>query len=180
MLYHNVLSVLRLQPILKMNSDPSAISEPAPEPVHRPAAPKVSDVERCPEGQSSLLSKTMLNFWLDCFLLLNFMVLAWISAVIQIVFPAAHEAAGWTLWGRDIVAWQNYQFGSLCVFAIAITLHVMLHWTWVCGVINKRLLGRNVLKSDGTDTLVGVGLIAALLHILGIGVLLAKWAILRP
>jgi len=101
------------------------------------------------------------------------------SAVLQIVFPAGFEAAGWTIWGADVVAWQNFQFATICVFGAAITLHVMLHWTWVCGVINKQILGRTAIKRDGTDTLIGVGLIAVILHILAIGVFLAKWAITK-
>lgn len=124
-------------------------------------------------------SKTLINFWLDVLLLVNFVVLAWISAVLQFVFPASTEAVGWTLWGRDVVAWQDFQFGTLCVFGAAITVHVMLHWNWVCGVINQQLLGRTAIKKDGSDTLIGVGVIAAILHILGFGVLIAKWAIVH-
>ena len=78
------------------------------------------------------------------------------------------------------MAWRNFQFGVLSLLAAGIILHVMLHWSWVCGVLNKQLLKRKAIREDGSDTLVGVGLIAAVLHILAIGVLLASWSIARP
>ena len=149
------------------------IDQPASTAPTRPETPKT---ECEPSGG---VSKTIINFWLDVLLLINFVVLAYVSAVLQIVFPAGFEAAGWTIWGADVVAWQNFQFATICVFGAAITLHVMLHWTWVCGVINKQILGRTAIKRDGTDTLIGVGLIAVILHILAIGVFLAKWAITK-
>ncbi|MCA9087893.1 MAG: hypothetical protein KDA90_04585 [Planctomycetaceae bacterium] len=147
------------------------IDQPAPTTSTRPVIPKT---ECEPSGG---VSKTIINFWLDVLLMINFVVLAYVSAVLQFVFPAGFEAAGWTVWGSDVVAWQNFQFATICVFGAAITLHVMLHWNWVCGVINKQLLGRTVIKRDGTDTLIGVGVIAVILHILAIGVFMAKWAI---
>ena len=142
--------------------------------------PTSKQADACAEKPGNGISKTVINFWLDVFLGVNFVLLAWISALLQFVFPAAHEAVGWTLWGKDVVAWQNYQFATLCVFGAAVTLHVMLHWTWVCGVINKQILRRTVVKRDGTDTLIGVGLIAVILHVLGLGILLAKWMIQHP
>lgn len=126
------------------------------------------------------MTRTLVNFWLDTFLLMAFVVLGWVSAVLQFVFPARTDATGWTLWGGDVVAWRNLQFGVLSVLATGIVLHVMLHWSWVCGVLNKQLLKRKAIREDGSDTLVGVALIAVVLHILAIGVLLASWSIKRP
>ena len=153
---------------------------------HRPAAP--APVSRAPvvpsavgstrvKRRSSGPSRTIINFWLDVFLLCNFVLLCWIAAVLQFVFPAGVNSAGWTLWGWGFQNWQNLQFSTLCLMAGAVTLHVMLHWSWVCGVINKWILRRLAIKTDGTDTLIGVGLIALLLHLIGLGVLLAKWSI---
>lgn len=133
----------------------------------RPARPR----------RSGGLSKTMFNFWLDVCLLIVFLLLCWISAVLQFVFPAGANAEGWILWGADIVAWQNFQFATFCVFAGGIILHLMLHWSWICGVLNKQIFGRTVIKGDGTDTLIGVGLIAVVLHVLAIGVMVAWWCI---
>ena len=73
------------------------------------------------------------NFWLDVFLLLNFMALIWAMVVVQFVFPAGPQSHGWLLWGWTYVDWCNVQFAVLCVMVAAILLHVMLHWSWVSG-----------------------------------------------
>lgn len=126
------------------------------------------------------VSWSLINFFLDLFLLINFVVLMWVAAVLQFIFPAGLDAEGWSLWGGDIVAWQNIQFTTLSVLTLGITVHVMFHWSWICGVLNKQIFKRQVLKSDGTDTLVGVGLIAAIVHVVAIGMLLARWSIEQP
>ncbi len=123
------------------------------------------------------LSWTIINFWLDAMLLVNFVVLQWISAILQFVFPAGVDASGWKLWGADVVDWQNYQFVTLCVLSVGILVHVSLHWSWICGVINQKLFQRTIIKTNGIDTLIGVGVVAAILHLLGIGILLAQWMI---
>ncbi len=126
------------------------------------------------------LSWSVINFFLDLFLLLNFITLIWIASVLQFIFPVGLNSEGWKLWGGDVVAWQNIQFRTLAIFTLGVTVHVMFHWSWICGVINKQLCKRTILKSDGTDTLVGVGLIAVIIHMIAIGLLLARWAITKP
>lgn len=151
----------------RLEDDQQATDEPGPEPQR--------------QGKRSRgLTRTVVNFWLDMLLLVVFLVLCWISAILRFVFPAGANATGWQLWGGSVVAWQDLQFGVLCVFAGAIVLHVMLHWSWVCGVINKQICRRSIIAGDGTDTLVGVAVMAAILHLLAIGVLAAWWAIERP
>ena len=142
--------------------------------------PELSEFPERPQPKarrSGKISWTLINFYLDLFLLMNFVVLVWIAAILRFVFPPGIDAIGSRLWGGDVVDWQNFQFIALCSLTAGITLHVMFHWTWICGVINKQIFKRAVLKPNGTDTLVGVGLIAAILHALAIGVLLARWSI---
>ena len=119
------------------------------------------------------LPKTIINFWLDCALLVTFLLLCWISAVLQFLFPTGQATLDWTLWGANVAEWRNAQFYTLCVFALGIVLHVMLHWSWIMGVITTRLLGRKATQDNGSHTLLGVGLLLVSLHILGIGLL---WA----
>ncbi len=116
-----------------------------------------------------MISRTLLNFWLDVLLLLVFSLLGWVSAVLQFVFPVGTQAAGWVLWGWDYIAWRNFQFAVLCAMAMAVLLHVMLHWTWVCGVVFSQLIAQKDRPDDGLRTLYGVGLLIVLLNILGIG-----------
>jgi hypothetical protein len=128
-----------------------------------------------PPRPSQRLSRTIINFWLDCALLITFLLLAFVSAVLQFLFPAGAAADEWTLWGGNVIAWRNFQFVMLCTLALGVLLHLMLHWSWVCGVISKRLLKRAPIRDDGSQTLFGVGVLLVVLHILGIG-LLAAWA----
>ena len=73
------------------------------------------------------------------------------------------------LWGYDFNDWANVQFQLLSLLAFAILLHVMLHWSWVCGVISSRLSkwkGRAVRFDDGVQTLWGVGVLILILNVL--------------
>lgn len=122
---------------------------------------------------------TIINFWLDVVLLVLFMLQAWMFAVLHVVFPRG-AGAEWKLWGATPLDWSEALFTTFCVFAIGIVVHVMLHWTWICGVFATRLLGRKAGKDDGSHTLIGVGLIVLLLHLLGAGILAAKVALIVP
>jgi hypothetical protein len=131
------------------------------------------------------LNKTVINFWLDCCLLVLFLLLCWISVTLRYVFPVATQSTGWTLWGIDYLGWTDLQFASLCLMLAAVLLHVMLHWSWVCGVLEswqRKRQGRGATgKSDtGQRTLWGVGLLIVLLNLLGIGVAAAALAIQGP
>lgn len=132
------------------------------------------------QSKSRRISWSLINFILDAFLLCNYVVLMLVASILQFVFPVGLDAEGWTLWGGDVVDWQNIQFTTLAVLTLGVTVHVMFHWTWICGVINRQLAKRTILKPDGTDTLVGVGLIAVIVHIIAIGLLIARWAIEKP
>jgi Domain of unknown function (DUF4405) len=148
---------------------------PTTEPtVAEPEAP-VARPSREAKPAGSRFSKTIVNFWLDSSLLVAFLLLAFTSAVLRFLFPAGPAAADWVLWGADVTAWRNFQFVILCVLALGVLLHLMLHWSWVCGVITTRLLHRKPTKDDGSQTLYGVGTLLVVLHILGIALLVA-WA----
>lgn len=131
----------------------------------------------------SRLSKTTVNFVLDCALLAVFMVLLWIAVVLRFVFPPGPDAAGWTLWQMNYVQWREFEFVVLCLLTLGILVHVMLHWTWVCGVVANALAKRSAAKrsklDDGTRTLIGVGTLIVILHVLAIGVA-AAWFTVRP
>lgn len=128
-------------------------------------------------------SRTGVNFLLDCALLVVFLKLAWISVVLRFVFPAGTAAAGWTLWGYGYDDWAAFQFGLLCVFALGILVHLMLHWSWVCGVLSNRLSrwrGEPLRLDDGTQTLYGVGLLIVALNVVGLAIAAAALTIRMP
>ena len=123
------------------------------------------------------MSRTVVNFVLDTILLAIVVTLLFTSAVLRFVFPAPTIARGWRLWGHGYDAWANFQFMLLTVVALAVLLHVMLHWSWVCGVIVTKLLrnGDHTPKPDeGIQTLWGVGMLIVVVTILGFFVALAN------
>lgn len=134
---------------------------------------------------SKLFSKTEVNFLLDFALLIAFVFLCWTSAVVRFVFPPGPRAEGWTLWGWGYDEWAALQFGAVCALAAGVTLHVMLHWGWVCGVIAAKLrkrksAGASGPQDSGSRTLWGVGLLIVVLNLLGAGLAAAVLAVKSP
>lgn len=123
---------------------------------------------------------SVVNFWLDALLLAVLVELGWITAMLRIVFPAPSAAQGWSLWGWSFDQWWDFQFGSLCAFAMLVLVHVMLHWNWVCSVIANQILRTRTRPDDGMQTIYGVATLIVLLHIIGIGVLVAMFSVERP
>ena len=127
------------------------------------------------------MSRTNLNFILDSGLLILFTGLVWSSAVVRFVFPPAYESRGWQLWDLGLNEWMNIQFAMLSLLALGVLIHVMLHWSWVCGVITSRLSrGKKGKLDDGVQTIWGVGLLIVILNILGAAIAVAAVAIQEP
>ena len=131
------------------------------------------------------INKTIINFWVDVSLLIIFLLLCWIVIVLRYVFPVAAQAEGWKLWGYDYLAWSDLHFATLCAMLGTVLLHVMLHWTWVCGVIEnwqrKRKGETGGNKADtGNRTLWGVGLLIVILNVLGLAIAVAALSIEAP
>ena len=80
---------------------------------------------------------TLINFWLDVLLLILFMIQAWMFAVLRVVFPRG-AGSDWKVWGATPLDWSEALFTTYCIFAIAVVVHVMFHWTWICGVVATR------------------------------------------
>jgi hypothetical protein len=116
---------------------------------------------------------TIVNFWLDAVLLVLFMIQAWIFAVLHVVFPRG-AGADWKIWNMTPLDWSEALFTTFCIFSVGIVLHVMFHWAWICGVVATRFFGRKPGKDDGSHTLIGVGVIVLLVHLLIAGILAAK------
>jgi hypothetical protein len=108
-------------------------------------------------------SLTLINFWLDTILMLTFVALSITAVIVQFVFPPGVAAKGWLLWGMNYGQWCSLQFGMLSLLGFGVVVHVMLHWTWVCGVVVRKLLHRKELPDDGIQTVYGVGLLITLL-----------------
>jgi len=129
------------------------------------------------------LSRTDVNFWLDFVLLLLFLAVCTLSVILEFIFPIGPRADGRLLWGGDYAQWSRICFALLATMAAAVVLHVMLHWTWVCGVVASRLGAK---KSGGTQhddpsrTLWGVGLLIVVINVVGLIVAVAALTIEAP
>ena len=115
------------------------------------------------------MSRTIINLLLDALLLLVVLGIAWTTVVLRFVFPPATAAAGYRLWGWGYDAWFDLLVGLLAVVGIAILVHVMLHWSWVCGVVTRRVLrwSKSRQLDEGMQTIYGVGFLIVLLTLLG-------------
>jgi hypothetical protein len=139
-------------------------SEQDPESMRRPAANREAPPKRG-------ISRTAINFFVDLALLIALVALMWISVVVRFVFPRGTEATGWRLLGLGYDDWCGLQFGTVALLAALVVLHLMLHWTWVCGVVTSRLSrwrGKTIQLDDGNRTLYGVGLLIVILNIIGL------------
>lgn len=117
------------------------------------------------------MSRTVLNFVLDACLLFTFTLLSAIGVVLRFVFPPATQAEGWTLWSWSYDDWSVLWFNVGAFFALLVLFHVMLHWSWVCGVVAQRLSkvrGRVVRIDEASQTIYGVGLLIVVLLSIGI------------
>lgn len=127
------------------------------------------------------MSRSVFNLLLDTVLLIAFSVLVWSAVVVRFVFPPGPDARGWLLWGLDYDQWATIQFGMIAILALGILLHVMLHWSWVCGILAAKLSRNKKTKiDDGTQTLYGVGLLIVLLNLLGLAIAAAAISIHSP
>jgi hypothetical protein len=127
------------------------------------------------------MSRTLINFLLDASLLVAFAVLIWSTVIVRFVFPPGPDAKGWHLWGLGYDQWATVQFAMVAVLALGVLIHVMLHWSWVCGVVATRLIRDKKAKvDDGTQTLYGVGLLILLFNVLGLAIAAAALSIHGP
>lgn len=134
-----------------------------------------------PEDDGGMkFSRTMVNFWLDALLAIVFVSLSIVAVIVQFVFPPGVGAKGWSLWGMSYGQWCSIQFGLLAFLGVGVVLHVMLHWTWVCSVMAKRLFKSKKMPDDGIRTVYGVGFLIVLLLTGAICVGLAMMTIQMP
>ncbi len=136
-----------------------------------------------PRKRRSAFSWTMVNFWLDTAMLVVFLALVWVSTVVRFLFPSPSGAPGWLLWGLSLDGWTSIQFALIALLSFGILVHLMLHWSWVCGVyfgrIRRSKTGGKV-PDDGIRTIYGVGLMIVLLNLLGLLIAAAALSVQSP
>ena len=147
--------------------------------VRRTQQPNRSDPTAAP-AHTRRLSRTLVNFWLDAMLGGVFVLLSITAVIVQFVFPPGIAARGVSLWGMSYGQWCSLQFALIATLGLGVLVHVMLHWSWVCGVLARRILGQSSLPDDGIRTIYGVGLLIGLLLSGAVAVGLAQWMIVLP
>lgn len=104
-----------------------------------------------------------------------------VAAILRFVFPPALESHSWKLWSHGYDDFANLQFGLISALAIGILIHLMLHWSWICGLLATKL-GRDKKAKidDGLQTIYGVGLLIVVLTAIGMVVAAAQLSIRSP
>ena len=126
-------------------------------------------------------SRAIVNWVLDATLAASLLTAIWTASLLLFIFPTGEEAPGATLLGGNREAWFRIHFGCLIVFTILALVHVMLHWSWVCGVVTQQLSrrwGRRVVVDEAAQTILGVAVLLAALHLMG-GLLLVAMFFIR-
>ncbi len=144
-----------------------------------PARPEAG--RRRPEARKT--SRATLNFLVDGSLLLLLLSVVWTATILQFVFPPAGVAQGWTLWGWTYDRWTQVHGGCLALFCLNILLHVMLHWSWIFGLVGTRWArwrGYRFVAVEATKTLYGVCTLISVLTLLGTLYAVAEFSIRPP
>jgi hypothetical protein len=156
-------------------------------PSQQPSAPASASLKRAANVGEPVksqgkrrVSMSVINFWLDATILITLLLIGWESATLQFLFPAPTMAAGWTLFGLTYDQCRDVQFATICVFGFGILVHVMMHWNWICSVVAAQILHTKSRADEGKQTIYGVATLIVLLHLIGIGVVLAMFFIHRP
>lgn len=128
------------------------------------------------------MSRTIVNLILDTLLLSMVIAIGWTTVVLRFAFPPPSETVGWSLWGASFDFWFEVLVALLGLVGAAILVHVMLHWSWVCGVVTRRVLRWSASQrlDEGIQTIYGVGLLIAVVTSVGVLTALAVVSIQPP
>ena len=126
------------------------------------------------------LSTALFNLWFDVILAATVSFLTWVSVMMQVVFPPATRARGWTLCGWSYDQWRDAQFVALCACFLLAFEHVVLHWTWVCGVITTKVLRLKKRPDEAVQKMYGIGLFFGLMMIAFAGIVAATFCVKQP
>jgi predicted nucleic acid-binding Zn ribbon protein len=55
-----------------------------------------------------------------------------------------------------------------------------LHWNWVCSVLAAQILKSRQRTDESMQTIYGVGVLIVILHVILIGVIVAKYGVVKP
>lgn len=150
-----------------------------PRPLHLFPSPQTVGEADAARGFSGL-SRAVVNFWLDTLLLLLFILQSLTAVIVQFVFPPPTAAQGWTLWGLSLGQFCSLQFALTAALGLGIVIHLMLHWSWVCTIVARRLCRQSQVPDTGLQTIYGVGLLIVVLLSAAVVTGVAMMSIQKP
>ena len=110
------------------------------------------------------MKRNTLNFWIDFIGFLVMSGLIWTGLLIHYVLPPGtggqHSGRELTLWGLGRHDYGDIHFYMALVLIGLMVIHVWLHWSWVCGTVNK-LLGTKA-AGNTRRAVYGVGVLAVM------------------
>jgi|GEM_PF-1826299 len=126
------------------------------------------------------MSRSSVNFIVDALVALLFLSVLSTASIVHFVFPAPSLADCWSLWAMNLDTWSRIEIVAICVFAVAVIVHLILHWTWVCGFITTRISrykGWKITVSASAKTLYGVSVLILALTALAVIYAAASFAV---
>ncbi|MFQ5462468.1 MAG: hypothetical protein ACE5E5_07555 [Phycisphaerae bacterium] len=113
---------------------------------------------------------------------LAYVALGTILLVTHFIFPNEPEAFGLALWGATVAQWRDLEAIAFVVFTLLVLLHLILHWTWVCGYVATRLSKRwerKVTLHESAKTVWGVSILILVITVVAAIVLVAELSVHR-
>ena len=81
------------------------------------------------------MKRNKLNYLIDLLSLLLFCGLVWTGSLIYFILPpGSRSGGGLTLWGLDRHQFGDIHSGLAVALAIALIIHIALHWRWICQI----------------------------------------------
>lgn len=124
------------------------------------------------------MNRNWLNFLIDGLTALVVLWLIYTGLLMYFILPPGSGHRGMTLLGLDRHGWGDVHFWTSVAVLALVLVHVALHWSWVCTMVNRMLhRGGRGPGSRLRRNLIGVATILLLAGVMAGGLLLARAAI---
>ena len=122
------------------------------------------------------MKRPLTNFWLDIVSFLAMLGLAFTGGIVHWVLPAGQGRTR-SLFGLGRHDYGNIHFCLALVAVLVLTLHVWLHWSWVCCALAK--VTRKDAPSPARCARWGATILISTVAVLGLGLWWASSQVVR-
>jgi hypothetical protein len=116
------------------------------------------------------MARGILNFVVDVATALALFGLVATGLIIRFALPPGSGSGRW-LWGLGRHDWGNVHFWTAAAMVALLSIHVALHWTWVCTMTRRLALPRSREPAAESGRIAryvwGIGFLAALVAVFG-------------